>query len=91
MKAKLMALAILFALLGFINSHAGASANEGAAKVVSGMSEATYQYGFSPAWHPSPEVQGLLFVLQAAVGCLMIGYFLRHHKERSEADWMQFP
>jgi ABC-type cobalt transport system substrate-binding protein len=86
MKAKLMALALLFAFIGFINSHAGAVAN---GSVVQGIKDGSLQSWLASYWHPSPEVQGLLFLLQAAVGVFMVAYFLQSQKKK-EIDWTQF-
>jgi ABC-type cobalt transport system substrate-binding protein len=88
MKAKLMALALLFAFIGFINSQAGTVANGRA--VVEGIKGGSLQSWLVSSWHPSPEVQGLLFLLQAAVGCAMVVYFLRSQKKSKDLDWTQF-
>lgn len=85
MKAKLMALALLFAFIGFINSHAGAVADGKA--VVEGIKDGSLQSWLSISWHPSQEVQGLLFLLQAAVGCAMVVYFLKSQRKSSDLDW----
>jgi cobalt/nickel transport protein len=87
-----MILALLFALVGFINSHAGQSigTDDKAVQVISSLTGGSYQPWASPVWQPSSEVQGLLFCLQAAIGLAMIAYFLRSNKSRDsplDGDW----
>jgi ABC-type cobalt transport system substrate-binding protein len=82
MKLKLMALALAFALVGFINSHAADTA-------------ATYGKGFIAdftsgallpwiVWHPDPVLQSLLFVLQGALGCTLILYVIQSQRRTAE-------
>ncbi len=40
-----------------------------------------YEPWFSPLWEPpSGEIESLLFALQAAIGALVIGYFVGYEK-----------
>ncbi len=42
-----------------------------------------YEPWFSPVWEPpSGEIESFLFSLQAAIGALMIGYFLGYYRGR---------
>ena len=91
MKAKLMAMALLFAILGYVNSHAasyGFSSDWIAGTflyITGGASEAW----FSSLWQLCSGVQNLLFLLQAAIGFVMIAYFLRWQRttqKRSQDD-----
>ncbi len=114
MKAELMALALLFAFVGFINSNVGPGvADKGTQSIAflsdiipsnivpsdafpfnafpsnAAQSNGAPQLGIDPFWKPTPEVQALLFGLQAAIGCVMVAYFMRHRKKSSdpELDW----
>jgi cobalt/nickel transport protein len=35
-----------------------------------------YKPWFAPLWQPKPETESMLFALQAAIGALVIGYFI---------------
>lgn len=85
MKAELMALALLFAALGFVNSHASPGSDGRAAQMIVGLT-GSYQTWLNPSWQPSREVQILLFGLQAAIGLVMLAYFLRHRKDEKSID-----
>ncbi len=89
MKAELMALALLFAGLGFINSHASPGSDGQAVQMIGELTGSSYHQWIDPSWQPSRGVQILLFGLQAAIGLLMLAYFVRHRKERrsTESDW----
>ena len=42
-----------------------------------------YHPWFSPIWEPpSGEIESLLFALQAAIGAIIIGYFIGYNKAR---------
>ncbi|HIQ32143.1 MAG TPA: energy-coupling factor ABC transporter substrate-binding protein [Methanothermococcus okinawensis] len=44
-----------------------------------------YQPWFSPIWEPpSGEIESLLFALQAAIGAIIIGYFIGYNKAKIE-------
>jgi len=43
-----------------------------------------YKPWFSPIWEPpSGEIESFLFSLQAAIGSLLVGYFVGYYKGRS--------
>jgi len=40
---------------------------------------------FNPIWEPpSGEIESLLFALQAAIGAIIIGYFIGYNKAKSQ-------
>ena len=43
-----------------------------------------YEPWFSPLWQPPPETESMLFALQAAIGAIIIGYFLGYEKARKD-------
>jgi cobalt/nickel transport protein len=83
-----MILALLFALVGFINYHAGQGigTDDKAVQVISGITGGSYHPWTSPVWQPSSEIQGLLFFLQAALGIAMIAYFLHCNNRPKDSD-----
>ncbi len=112
MKAELMALALLFAFVGFINSQLGPGVADKSAESIAFLSDivpsnivpsnaflfnafpsiaaqsnGASKLGIDPLWKPNPEVQALLFGLQAAIGCVMFVYFMRHRKKSSDPEW----
>lgn len=87
MKAELMALALLFAFVGFINSYVGPGAGDKATEFIAFLANGAYPPWIDPLWQPSPETQALLFGLQAAIGCVMVAYFLRYRKKSSDLEW----
>lgn len=80
-------LALLFALVGFINFHAGQGigTDDKAVQVISGLTGGSYHPWTGPIWQPSSEMQALLFCLQAALGLAMIAYFL-HSNRTKDSD-----
>jgi ABC-type cobalt transport system substrate-binding protein len=100
MKSELLALALLIAFVGFMNAHMGPDAGERATQSIAFLANGAYPTWIDlswidmpwtdlpkdPLWKPTPGVQALLFVLQAA-GCIMAVYFLRHRKKSSEREW----
>jgi cobalt/nickel transport protein len=70
---------ILFAapLLIFPNAEYGGA--DGTASDI--ITEDVYEPWASPLWSPpSGEIESLLFALQAAIGALIIGYFVGYEK-----------
>jgi ABC-type cobalt transport system substrate-binding protein len=89
MKTELMALALLFAFIGFVNSQIVPSDAFpfSAALSNAASSNGAPQLGIDPLWKPTPEIQALLFGLQAAaIGCAMVAYFMRHMKKSSDPE-----
>ncbi|MGD6806223.1 MAG: energy-coupling factor ABC transporter substrate-binding protein [Candidatus Bathyarchaeia archaeon] len=45
------------------------------------ISDTGYEPWFSPIWEPpSGEIESLLFALQAAIGAIIIGYFIGYER-----------
>lgn len=107
MKAELMALALLFAFVGLINSQVGPGVADKGTQTIASLSNiipsnivpsdvfpfgaassnSAPQLGMDPLWKPTPEIQALLFGLQAAIGCVMVAYFMCHRKKSSDPEW----
>ena len=43
-----------------------------------------YQQWFAPLWKPKPETESMLFALQAAIGAIIIGYFIGYERARKK-------
>lgn len=93
MKGELIALVVLAAFfLGFlfVNStgkHEWGGADGEAEGVISDLTGGSYQPWIGPIWEPpSSEIESLFFSLQAAVGGLIIGYFLGYHHRAKKAN-----
>jgi len=87
MKLEITVLAIiaLFAALFIYQSSTGvhewAGADDQSEKVISELTGGTYEPWSRPVWEPpSGEIESLLFALQAAIGSLIIGYFLGYYR-----------
>ena len=74
----------LFAIPFVINGTAkfGGADNAGSAAVMA--QQPGYQRWAIPWWTPPPETESMLFALEAAIGALIIGYFIGHEKARME-------
>jgi len=93
MKGELIAMAVLAAFfLGFlfVNStgeHEWGGADGEAEGVISDLTGGAYEPWINPVWEPpSGEIESLFFSLQAAIGGLIIGYFLGHHRGTKKAN-----
>ena len=87
MKLEVIVLAIiaLFAALFIYQSttgvHQWAGADDQSENVIGDLTGGAYEPWSSPVWEPpSGEVESLLFALQAAIGSLVIGYFLGYYR-----------
>ncbi|AEB68407.1 MULTISPECIES: energy-coupling factor ABC transporter substrate-binding protein [Methanothrix] len=75
--------------------HEWAGADDQSEKVIDELTGGTYEPWSSPLWEPpSGEIESLLFALQAAIGSLVIGYFLGYYRglmrkkgEQRDGDW----
>ncbi len=92
-RGELIALAVLaifflgFIFMNFTGEHDWSGADGKAEGVISEMTGGAYQPWIDPIWKPpSSEIESLLFSLQAAVGGLIIGYFLGYHHRARKAD-----
>lgn len=86
MKVELMALALLFAALGFVNAHASPGSDGRAFQAIGDLTGSSNYLWIKSAWQPSRELQIVLFGLQVAIGFVMLAYFLRHRKEEKSID-----
>jgi len=87
MKMELIVAAILvvfigaFAYVSSTGNHEWSGADDQPANVINDLTHGSYHPWFSSVWvPPSPEIESLLFALQAAFGSLIIGYFLGYYR-----------
>lgn len=79
-------LALVIFPLVFVNGKFGGSDDQGSAAVAA--SRPGFKPWFEPIWEPpSPEIESLLFAVQAAIGAGVIGYVLgRIHGSAKERE-----
>jgi cobalt/nickel transport protein len=87
--------AVLILLLLFIasfaytsskGSHQWSGADSQAEGVISDLTDGAYKPWYQSIYQPpSGEIESLLFALQAAVGSLIIGYFLGYYRAMARA------
>lgn len=71
----LIVLALVIVPLAFVKGNFGGSDDQGSAAVAA--SQPGFKPWFEPLWKPpSPEVESLLFAVQAALGAGIIGYVI---------------
>ncbi|HQF17489.1 MAG TPA: energy-coupling factor ABC transporter substrate-binding protein [Methanotrichaceae archaeon] len=79
-----MALVVFFLAFLAVNQtgeHSWEGADGQAEDVISDLTNGTYQPWIGSIWEPpSGEVETLFFSIQAAVGGLIIGYFLGYYR-----------
>jgi cobalt/nickel transport protein len=87
MKLELITLVVLsafFAAFAYVSStgnHEWSGADNQAENVISKLTGDAYQPWFQSIYTPpSDEIESLLFALQAAIGSLIIGYFLGYYR-----------
>ncbi len=90
MKGELIALAtvlIFFAVFLWLSQsgvHEWAGADSQAETVIEELTGGSYQPWLQPLWEPpSGEIESLFFSLQAAIGGLVIGYFLGYYRRNT--------
>lgn len=93
MKGEILALAALVIFFGaFIavnmsGEHDWSGADSKAEDVVAQITGGEYKPWYSPIWEPpSGEIESLFFSLQAAIGGLIIGYFLGYYRRAKAQD-----
>lgn len=92
MRGELIALAALglfflsFAFISLTGDHDWSGADGKAEAVVDEMTGGSYRPWISPIWSPSGELESLFFSLQAAIGGLIIGYFLGYYSRGNKAS-----
>jgi cobalt/nickel transport protein len=70
-----------FAYISSTQNHDWNGADSQAEEVISDLTGGTYTPWFQSIFTPpSSEIEGLLFTLQAAIGSLIIGYFLGYYR-----------
>jgi hypothetical protein len=82
MKVKLMALALAFALVGFINSHAADTATTYGKGFIADLTSGALLPWIT--WHLDPSLQNLLFVIQGALGCALILHIIQSQRRTAE-------
>jgi len=87
MKLELITLAILvaflaaFAYVSSTGNHEWGGADGQAENVIAELTGGSYQPWFQSIYEPpSGEIESLLFGLQAAIGSIIIGYFLGYYR-----------
>ncbi len=56
------------------------------------ISDTGYQPWFTPIWEPpSGEIESLLFALQAAIGAIIIGYFIGYERGKRAKKEIKAP
>ena len=79
-----VAIVAIFSLPFIINSGAAFGGADVAGSAAIQKQSPGYQPWFSPLWKPPPETESMLFALQAAIGAIVIGYFLGYEKARKD-------
>jgi len=75
----------LFAVPLLLAPSADYGGSDGAAEQA--ISDTGYTPWFSPIWEPpSGEIETLLFSLQAAIGALIIGYFVGYERGKRKKE-----
>ncbi len=89
MKGELIALAVLaafflcFIFLNTTGKHEWRGSDDEAKGIIADITAGSYQPWISPIWKPpSSEFESLFFSLQAAIGGLIIGYFLGYRRAK---------
>jgi len=91
MKLELLTLGIVvlfiaaFAYVSSTQDHEWGGADSQAEGVISDLTGGTYVPWFQSIYQPpSGEIESLLFVLQAAIGSFIIGYFLGYYRAQAK-------
>ena len=75
-----------FAYISSSQNHEWSGADGQAENVISMLSSGSYTPWFESIYTPpSGEIESLLFALQAAIGSLIIGYFLGYYRALARA------
>jgi cobalt/nickel transport protein len=92
MKLELITLGVIvmfiaaFAYTSSSGNHEWGGADDQSANVINDLTHGSYHPWFNSVWTPpSPEIESLLFALQAAFGSLIIGYFLGYYRGLAKA------
>jgi cobalt/nickel transport protein len=92
MKLELLTLGVIalfiaaFVIVSTTQDHEWGGADGQAEDVISDLTGGTYVPWFQSIYQPpSGEIESLLFALQAAIGSLIIGYFLGYYRALAKA------
>ncbi len=87
MKMELIVITILatfigaFAYVSLTGNLKWSGSDDQAGNAINKLTGGTYQPWFHSIWvPPSPEIESLLFALQASIGSIIIGYFLGYYR-----------
>jgi cobalt/nickel transport protein len=70
-----------FAYVSSTGKHEWGGADDQPENVINELTHGSYHPWFHSIWvPPSPEIESLLFALQAAIGSAIIGYFLGYYR-----------
>ena len=74
-----------FAYISSSGTHEWSGSDDQAEDVISQLTGGTYQPWFHSIYTPpSGEIESLLFSLQAAIGSIIIGYFLGYYRAQAK-------
>ncbi len=77
---KWIASILIILMVGVAYAEEWIGADDKAEEMISKI-DPNYKPWFSPVWEPpSGEIESLLFSVQAAIGALLIGYFLGYYR-----------
>jgi cobalt/nickel transport protein len=80
----ILVLAVFIAAFAYTSStgnHKWEGADDQPENVINDLTGGSYHPWFDSVWiPPSPEIESLLFALQAAFGAVIIGYFLGYYR-----------
>ncbi len=80
----LAAVVIIFAIPFLLNPNAKfGGADDAGSKAIQAQQPGFVRWA-APWWTPPPETESMLFALQAAIGALIIGYFIGYEKARRD-------
>jgi cobalt/nickel transport protein len=75
-----LAVTLIFVIPFIINSSAEFAGADDAGSIAIAMQDPNYKPWAQPLWEPPAETESMLFALQAAIGGIIIGYFIGHEK-----------
>jgi cobalt/nickel transport protein len=79
-----------FAYISSSQNHEWSGADGQAENVISMLSSGSYTPWFESIYTPpSGEIESLLFAMQAAIGSLIIGYFLGYYRAQAKMNAAQ--
>ncbi len=79
-----MAIISIFTFPFLVNPGAGFGGADAEGSAAIQKQSPGYQPWAKPLWQPPPETESMLFALQAAIGSVIIGYFIGYEKARSD-------